>query len=298
VGLNDETPFIIEQNFGSGELFYANIKPIIEVLRKNEASAYYPLLGSLLEDLSLPKISPNYVLSADGYVKEIQLKNDVNIETASLIFPLETTLKQLEIKTSDGTITFFNVTSIKMEDYSKLLVKTENLTISDGQGFYATLKLNSAFAIEPREGILNLEIATDEAKHYITHVEQISIVPYRAIQLLTRTPKVSANEVTFIEFYTLGSLNWQARTYGQNLNVNGTTSFQITLSDSYTMLENVKLGKTLEREPPIVMFDEFSTILTAIFWALLLLPIFIGIILIFTSKQQMNQQNICASIEV
>jgi len=290
VGLNDETPFIIKQNFGNGELFYVNIKPIIEVLRKDEASAYYPLLGSLLEDLSLPKIRPNYILSANGYVKEIQLKNNVNIKTASLIFPLKTTLKQLEIKTSDGTITFFNVTSIKMEDYSKLLVKTGNLTISDGQGFYATLKLNTAFTIEPCEGVLDLEIATEEAKHYITHVKQILITPYGAIQLLARTPQVSANEITFIEFYTLGSLNWQTRTYGQNLNVNGTTSFQIILSDSYTILGNVKLGKYFERDPPIVMFDEFSTIPTAIFWTLLLLPIFIGVILIFTSKQPQNNK--------
>ena len=52
------------------------------------------------------------------------------------------------------------------------------------------------------------------------------------------------------------------------------------------MLGNVKLGESFERDPPIVMFDEFSTIPTAIFWILLLLPIFIGVILIFTSKQQ------------
>jgi hypothetical protein len=51
------------------------------------------------------------------------------------------------------------------------------------------------------------------------------------------------------------------------------------------MLGNVKLGKFFEREPPIVMFDEFSTIPAAIFLTLLLLPIFIGVILIFTSKQ-------------
>ena len=284
VGLNDETPFIVKQNFGNGELFYVNIKPIIEALRKDEAPAYYPLLGSLLEDLNLPKIRPDFVLSEDGYVKEIQLKNDVSVETVSLIFPLKTTVKQLEIKTSDRTITFFNVTSIKMEGYSKLLVKTENLTISDGQGFYATLKLNSAFIIEPCEGAFNLEIVTEEAKHYITHVEQISIVPYVAIQLLARTPKVSANETTFIELYADGSLYLQTQTYGQNLNVNRTTSFQITLSDSYTMLGNVKLGKFFEREPPIVMFDELSTIPVALFYSLLLLPIFLLAILIFTVR--------------
>jgi len=286
VGLNDETPFIVKQNFGNGELFYVNIKPIIEAMRKDAAFMYYHLLGKLLEDLNLQKIKPNFVLSVDGYVKEIQLKNGVNIETTSLIFPLKTMLNQLEIKTSNGTFTFLNVTSIKIENYSKLLVKTENLTISDGQGFYATLKINNAFAMEPCEDLLDLEIATEEAKHYITQAEEISITPNGSIQLLARTPKVIASEVTFIEFYTFGSLNSRTRTYGQNLNVNGTTSFQIILSDSYTMVKNVELSRSFEREPPIVMFDELSTIPTAIFWTLLLLPIFIAAIFIFTSRQQ------------
>jgi hypothetical protein len=158
--------------------------------------------------------------------------------------------------------------------------------ISNGQGFYATLKPNGTFIIEPCEGAFNLEIATEEAKHYITHAEQISITPYGSIQLLARTPKVSANEAAFIEFYTLGSLNWQTQTYGQNLNVNGETSFQIILSDSYTMLKDVKLGKSFKRDPPIVLFDEFSTIPTAIFWFAVLLPIFLGIALTLSSKRQ------------
>jgi len=286
IGLDSENPFIVKQNFGNGELFYVNIKPIIEALRNDEAFMYYYLLGRLLEDLNLPKIRPNFVLSTDGYMKEIQLKNDINIETASLIFPLKTALKQLEIKTSDRTFTFLNVTSIKVENYSKLLVETKNLTISDGQGFYVPLKLNSVFTVKPCEGMLSLEIVTGEAKHHITQAEQISITPNGSIQLLARTPKVIASEVTFIEFYTFGSLNWRTRTYGQNLNVNGTTSFQIELSDHYTMVKNVELSGSFEREPPMVMFNELSTIPTAIFWIALTLPIFIGVIFIFTLKQQ------------
>jgi hypothetical protein len=172
-----------------------------------------------------------------------------------------------------------------MGNYSKLLGKTENLRISDGQGFYATLKLNNTITIKPSEGLLDLETATKEAKRYITQVVQISIVPNEYIQLLARTPKVSTSEVSFIEFYTLGSLNWRTRTYGQNLNVKGTTSFQIILSDSYTMLENVELDKSFERNPSIVMFDEFSTIPTAIFCTLLFLPIFVALIFFFKAKE-------------
>jgi hypothetical protein len=290
IGLNDETPFIVKQSFGNGELFYVNIKPIIEALRKDEASAYYSLLGSLLEDLNLPKIRPGFVLSGDGYVKEVQLKNGVNVETTSIIFPEKTVHKQIEIRTSNETIVFLNVTSIKIENYSKLLVKTENLTISNGQGFYATLKLNSALIIKPYEGMFTVKIATKEAKRSITHVEQISIVPYGTIQLLARAPKVIANEATFIEFYTLGSLNWRTRTYGQNLNVNGKVCFQIILSDSYTLVKNVELSGSFEREPPIVMFNELSTISIAIFWTLQFLPIFMALIFFFRAKEMIYKK--------
>jgi hypothetical protein len=281
-----EAPFVTKQSFGSGELLYVNIKPIIEALRKDEAPAYYPSLGSLLEDLDLPKVKPNLVLSSDGYSKEIRLKNDVKVEAESLLFPPKTTLKHLEIKTTNRTITLLNVTSVKMEGYPKLLIKTENLTIGDGQGFYATLKLNTRFVIEPHNGMFNLEAAAGKTKYHITNVEQLSIVPDVVIQLLARTPKVSANEANFIEFYTHGSLNRRTRTYGQNLNVSGKTSFQIMLSDSYTMLEDVELSGSLKRDPPIVSLDELSTIPTAIFWFTILLPIFVGATLTLSTKRQ------------
>jgi hypothetical protein len=287
IGLNMEAPFIIKQNYGKGELFYVNVNPILQAMRKSaKPSMYYNLLGELLEDLNLPKIEKGFILSADGYVKEIYLRNDVEIETTSLILPLKTTLKQLEIETRNGTIILFNVTNIKMGNYSKLLVKTENLRISDGQGFYATLKLNNTITIKPSEGLLDLEIVTKEAKRYITQVVQISIVPNEYIQLLARTPKVSASEVSFIEFYTLGSLNQRTRTYGQNLKVSEKTSFQIMLSDSYTILRDAELSGSFKRDPPIVSFDEFSTIPTAIFCFTTLLPIFVGVTLTLSTKRQ------------
>jgi hypothetical protein len=58
------------------------------------------------------------------------------------------------------------------------------------------------------------------------------------------------------------------------------------LSDSYTMLEDVELSGSFKRDPPIVSFDEFSTIPTAIFWFTILLPIFVGVTLALSSKRQ------------
>jgi len=293
IGLNNESPFIIKQNYGEGELFYVNIHPIAEAMRKNRSwPTFYNMLGKLLEDLNLPKIDQNIVLSFDGYVREIRLNNGSKAETSSLIFPLKMAVKQLRIQTKNGTITLFNVTKIEIKDNdSKLLVETENFTISDGQGFYAVLRFNSTFSVKPSLGLLALKITTENGELHITQAEQISIVPYSSVQLLARTPKVSASRVTFVEFYPLGSLQWSTRTYGQNLHVIGLTSIQILLSDSYTIL-NVELGESFTRDPPIVMFDELSTLPTTMFWTLLLIPIALAAVSIHTSKQsfQNNKQ--------
>ena len=285
-GSYNETPLIVKQEFGNGELFYVNIRPIIEVLYRDRGSMCYYILGDLLEDLNLQKIESNFIFKLDGYVKQILLWNGVNVETSSLIFPPNLMFKEIRAKTGTEDITLFNVTVVRILDYSKLLIKTESLTIDRGRGFYAALKLNDTFVIESHEDIFGLEVVVNNTKHYITHVNQVLIVPYESIQLLARTPNISANKTTFIEFYTFGSLNWRTRTFGQNLNVDGRTNFQVILSDNYTALDEVRLGKYFKREPPIVMFNELSTIPIATFWALLLLPIFAGLFFIFMSRQQ------------
>ena len=151
-----------------------------------------------------------------------------------------------QAKTGTEDITLFNVTVVRILDYSKLLIKTESLTIDRGRGFYAALKLNDTFVIESHEDIFGLEVVVNNTKHYITHVNQVLIVPYESIQLLAQTPNISANKTTFIEFYTFGSLNWRTRTFGQNLNVDGRTNFQVILSDNYTALDGVRLGEILQ----------------------------------------------------
>lgn len=291
MGSKSEVPFIVKQNYGKGKFFYVNVYPIIKAMYKNESrSEFYNILGELLEDLNLPKINPNTILNFDGYVKEIRLNNGSSIETSSLIFPLKLTIKQLDVRTKNETVTLFDVTGIEIKNYSKLFIETRNLTISDGQGFYATLKFNSTFLVKPSSGLLNLKINTVKERIHITHVEQVSITPYNLIKLLARTPRINASRATFIEFYPSSSLYWRTRTYGQNLHITGLTSFRIPLSDSYTVLKDVKLGDSFTRDPPIVMFDELSTLPTAIFWTLLLLPIFLGTVFIHTSKQSFQKQ--------
>ncbi|MEM3579895.1 MAG: hypothetical protein QXQ64_01360 [Candidatus Bathyarchaeia archaeon] len=292
IGSNGENPFIIKQNYGKGELFYVNIYPILESIRKAEdPSAFYPVLGRLLGDLKLPKLDNTFILVADGYVKAVDISGNSKAETRSLIFPLEIKFKQLEILTKNGSFTLYNVTSIQIKCNSNIIVEAENFALENGQGFYAALRLNSTFAVKPSIGMLNVLVAKENEEIQITNVEKLSITPHSSVNLLARTPEISASQATFTEFYPLGSLQWSTNTYGQNLKVTGPTTFQIMLSDSYTILKNVKLGQFFTRDPPSIMFDELSTIPIAIFWVLLLLPILLGIVLIHASKHLQQPQS-------
>ncbi|MGB9615510.1 MAG: hypothetical protein ACPL3B_08415, partial [Fervidobacterium sp.] len=244
-------------------------------------SVFYNIMGKLLESLNLPKIDQNYILNFDGYVKAIHLNSNARAETTLLLFPLEATFPQLEIQTDSGYITVYNVTDIKIDNSSNLFIEAENFTIENGQGFYAVLRLNSTFTVKPSAKYIHLDIIAEGSELKMENVESFSVINNSPTYILARTPEISASEATFIEFYPSGSLQWSTRTYGQNLHVKGLTSFQIVLSDSYTALKNVRLGSFYTRDPPIVMFDELSTLPTAVFWALLLLPIFIALIFLF-----------------
>lgn len=292
VGHDGETPYIIRQNYGEGELFYVNIYPLSDAIRKTEnPSTFYPVLGKLLDDLNLAKLDENFLLTTDGYVKAINLSGNSKVETSSLLFPTDLVLRQLDINTTNELITLYNVTDIQIKSNSNLIIEAEHFTIENGQGFYAILKLNSTIIVKPSKGLIEIKATTEKDKIQITGIEKLSMTPKGSVNMLARTPEMSTNQVTFIEFYPSISLQWTTRTYGQNLRVTGLTSFQIMLSDSYTILKSVKLGHSFARDPPITMFDELSTIPTAIFWTLSLLPVFLGAALIYTSKRTQQVMN-------
>jgi len=283
---SDESPFILHKNYGSGELFYCNIYPIIEALHhENNESAFYEIFGKLLDGLNLSKINPDTTVRNDAYVKEIRLTNGVKIETPSLVFPLTLELKQVDVKANGSIYTFNNVTSIMMGAYSTAIMETENAVTQAGNGFYTVFQTNSTFSVRPSEGSMNLKIITSNEETILNNVSMVSATPSKLIQLQARLPKVTASEVTFLEFYPQGTLQWQTRTYGENLTVSGLTEFSVVLSDSYSILQNIKLGATTQRDPPIAMFNEASTLPIAVYWASLLLPIFVCLVLIFKNKE-------------
>jgi len=274
VGKEGRIPFILRKNIGSGELIYVNLYPIVRaiVYKPDIRSAFYALLGKILDDLNLPRQSLNLMPNFDAYVKEVRC-NNVEIETASLLFPLKVKLNVI-VETKNGSYDFQNVTSIVMTGYPRAIIKTNSVVLGDGKGFYTTLKINSTFIIEFPKGLTILKIVTGDEEFKLDHVTRLSITPTNFIRLLARTPVVSSSEAYFTELYLrYGFIRWRARTFGQDLEVLGLVRFSVVLSDSYSALDDIKLTGSFQRYPPRVIFDELSTLSTAAFWALLSLPV-------------------------
>jgi len=66
----------------------------------------------------------------------------------------------------------------------------------------------------------------------------------------------------------------------QDLKIAGILTFDTYLSDSYTLAENIKIHGSFNTIPPINADDEWSVPPTTALWSLILLPIFIGTLIV------------------
>jgi hypothetical protein len=286
-GVAGETPFILQKDYDNGgELFYVNVQPIIQAMQtSNNQSAFYGLIGKLLNGLNLTKSSSTAPLSSfNGYVKEIYLRSNATIQTDSVLFPMEVNFKNVEVKEGNSSYIFYNVTSMAIGDYSQAIIETDNAVTQDGNGLYSEFQLNSTFSIRPSSGSIDLKITANNETLDIGSVNSLSVTPINSFQLQVRLPTVSALETTFTEFYLQNYKQLTTQINGQNLDVVGLTEFSIVISDSYKAISNLTLGSSLQVSPETSQYDPLSNLPTALFWFLILLPIFLGGFFIFETR--------------
>lgn len=287
-GVAGKTPFILQKDYDNGgELFYVNVQPIMQAMQTgNSQSAFYALIDKLLDGLNLTKSTSTTPLSSfNGYVKEIHLRSNATIQTDSVLFPMRVKFENVEVKEGNSSYIFYNVTSIAISDYSRAIIETDNAITQDGNGLYAEFQLNSTFLIRPSSGSIDLKITANNETLDIGSVNSLSVTPINSFQLQVRLPTVSALGVTFTEFYLQNYKQLTTQIYGQNLDVVGLTGFSIMISDNYKAIGNLILGSSLQVSPETSQYDPLSTLPTATFWFLILLPVFLGGFFIFETRE-------------
>lgn len=271
---SDMSPFILCRTYGSGKLFYCNMYPIIESMQKeNDQSGFNSIFKDILQDLELSKCSLD-ILNFDAYVKDIIL-NDVKIETTSLLFSKNAGIEYIDVKTPGSLRSFHNLKTIAIQSDSSLIIEANHTETKGGTGFYTIFQINSPFSVKTSTTPITLTIKDDDEEFVFDDVEYFSIMPAEKTDFQARLPKISANDVNLIKFYPQGNLNFLTNTYGENLQVNGPTTFSILLSDTYSIIDVTTLGSTFQRNPPLAQYDEVTSLGTAVFFGLLLLPVFL-----------------------
>jgi hypothetical protein len=289
-GSDNETPFIVQKNYANGgELTYVNAYPIVNaMLSSDNESAFYPLLGHLLDGINIGKLpATTPIPNLNGYVRQIFLSNSTEIQTTSILFPSQLSLNEVDAKSGNQLLSFYNVTSMTINGYSNVNIASDNAVITDGNGFYAKVNFNSTFSINPSANTLNLTITTEGQTFNLNNIDMLSMIPSSGgQQIQVRTPTVSANEVNFTELYLQNYKQLTMQIYGQNLNVDGFTTFSVVISDTYQAIGDLTLGPSLQISSQTPSFNVLSTLPTALFWFILLMPVFVAAYLIFTFKKQ------------
>ena len=241
ISYKNTSPFIVSQKIGTGELVYVNVYPIINEIEKTPASLFYNILGSLLNEINLPKIDANSIYPEEADVNTIYLGNNSLIETTSILFPSNPIFENIKVETAIDNFTFFNVTNIDINNYTTIGISADNVTINNGQGFYSLLSIKSPFSFGSSD-LMRLSMITGNETIHLTNITKLSFTSDSSVKLLARTPSVIAKEVNFVEFYSFGNLQTVTNTYGQNLKITGTTKFSVVVSDSYSVLKNVSFN--------------------------------------------------------
>lgn len=279
VSSNGTSPYITRMNIGEGQLFYVNVEPLTSYMNQtgSNKSEIYPIIGELLDGINLKPYEFLPLAASDGYVKEIDLDDAVSIHTTSILFPsypdlVDDGYGEIRVTSADGISVFYNVTSIQLSNYSQVTIQSSEATIKDGESFYTQLSLNETTKLDFTPNA-HLTITSNDEQFEVTNTSTISIIMDNPIAIWARTPTIWADSGTFQEVYGLKSIN------GGDLVVRDGVTFSVTISDSYSWLNNFQINGSYIISPSQSYYDELQPLRLAAVPAFILAVLFTCILL-------------------
>jgi hypothetical protein len=294
ISQEDSVPYVLRKEEGLGEIIYVNVYPIIEAMRiSREKYTFYNLLGELLKPVSIQlerfKYTPPPIIAT---FKEVQMLGDIWINTSSIIFPVNVNFKKVEIIDKNGkALLLTNVTKLTVLNYGNVSIISSDLTLSEGNGFYSNLKFKGNVTIIFYGNFASVNLTTKNGGILrIDNVKTIMISPSSSkgeISVYTFRPTISLKGTAYFkELYSSATL--KTRTYGQDLKVNGTVRLKMYLSDVYHWASSLDISGNFKRFPPLISYDELTSLPQAGSLSIILAPIFIAAILITYHKKKLD----------
>lgn len=289
----DSSVYAVKDKLGSGEIIYVNVHPIIEAVdQSNNKADLYEILGELLRPTEVPLEPFSYVSPRlSGAFRQVEMSGNTHVDSSSLLFPLDVDLEKLEITSANNSVSsLVDVKRLRISDYIGIDVEASNLTLNSGNGFYCALKFGGKIIITPEGNSTSMIASTaDGNTTQCTNIKMITIED-DLTTLYMRQPTINVQGLaTFKELYSSGAIYQKTRTQGQDLRVDGSIKLIPYLSDIYTWASLLDASGSFERTPPILTYDELSSLPQAAFWSIILAPMFLALAITFHRKKSMEK---------
>ena len=289
---NTSSIYAIEENLGKGKIVFLHIYPIISSMKNSvQPSLFYSVLNQLLMPidiyLDIFKYAKQPIIAT---FKEYKLSGKFEVNSTTMIFPKNVFLRNVILGVDNKTISLENVTRLNVLGINHVnMAGIGNLTISNGLGFYSQLQVQGNVSIEVigDKPILMLTTEDDQMFNVTATSITITIKDDNFINFILRQPQISGEGInSFKELYTTGSVYQQTRCNGKDLSNEGKVRFRIYVSDTYTWVSSFEIQGMYKRIPPLLIFDETSTISSAIFSIIILIPLLTILIIIAKLKDE------------
>jgi hypothetical protein len=261
------------------------VYPIVHAIQQNISSEEYGnILRNISNKLNLGLQYSSHVLpTIAGTFKQIQMVGNVVINSSSIFLDNANTFSQIQVQFMNGTLyTLSNLTDVVLSDYDNVLVTGNNVTLSGGLDFYSKLMIDGNCSLTTNSPCSITIFNLNESTAYLSEVSRITCTN-GAFYL--RQPALEVNgTTTFEELYSTGVLHQQTITDGQDLTVKGTVDLTIYLSDVYSWASSLTAVGSFTRSPPVLSYDEFSSIPEALLSSIVLLPVCVFVVLLVWKK--------------
>jgi len=289
--------YAVREKVGLGEIIYVNLYPIITIIEHiREKAKFYNLLGKSLQPVEVQLEPFRYTHPPiTATFKEVKISGKINVTATSLLFPTRVDFMNLKvIDNSSRTLLINNVTRLQLFDYDNVSIISSNLTLSQGRGFYSNLKFKDCITITFDSRFASAILETEDNNIILLQsIKAIVIETPDQINLYVREPFITAQgSAYFKELYSSGAIYHKIMCCGQDLKINGVITLKTYLSDIYSWASSFDASGTFERDPPILAYNELSSLPQAAYWSLPLVPMFIIVVFLIEKRDRNKRADI------
>lgn len=317
-----------ELHIGQGTIKYINIHPLLVRFFENRSSGSdtYQMMGEISKIINLTRSRPtsNFNEISATFRNLTGNGNNIEVATKSVIFPSDTHLSNLTIRSGDKTIKLKNVSDLSISDYDHVLLNSNRtnskIITTRGTGLYVGLTLSNSvddqhhnnsssypesFSLKLRNsGTLSVSnYSSPKNTDIFYNVSNISIAIYNPLEVIVRQPAITITNGQLMLNRLYAESDELYRKLGlspADLNVLGNMSISISMADSYILAKLNTSGAIMNRVPALPQPNELAPffpnfnfnkirLIPPLVLLISLLPFLIGIVFLFYSHTKIYE---------